>query len=66
MAAQKFIKNDFNIIEPRKQWPDAECSEDGKLKIAPEYRLEQGLVLSNYGDAGWFRREDDHSDLCDA
>lgn len=55
LVAQRFIKSDFNVIEPRKQWPDAECSEDGKLKIAQEYRLEQGLVLSNYGDAGWGR-----------
>lgn len=55
LNAQKFIKNDFNIIEPRKQWPDAECSEEGKLRIESEYRLEQGLVLSNYGDAGWGR-----------
>ena len=53
LDAQKFIKSDFNVIEPRKQWPDAECSEVGKLRIEAEYRLEQGLVLSNYGDAGW-------------
>ncbi len=55
LTAQKFIKNDFNVIEPRKQWPDAGCSEDGKLRIELEYRLEQGIVLSNYGDAGWGR-----------
>ena len=55
LAAQKFIKSDFNVIEPRKQWPDAECSEERKLRIESEYRLEQGLVLSNYGDAGWGR-----------
>ena len=53
--AQRFIKSDFNVIEPRKQWPNASCSEDGKLRIASEYRLEQGIVLSNYGDAGWGR-----------
>lgn len=55
LTAQKFIKSDFNIIEPRKQWPDAECFEEGKLRIEAEYRLEKGLVLSNYGDAGWGR-----------
>ncbi|MBQ5850777.1 MAG: ATP-dependent DNA helicase RecG, partial [Lachnospiraceae bacterium] len=51
MAAQKFIKNDFNIIEPRKQWPDSSCSEDNKSKIT--FVIEEGRVLSNYGDAGW-------------
>lgn len=55
LEAQNFIKNDFNIIEPRKQWPDAECSENGKITIESPYRLEQGRVLSNYGDAGWGR-----------
>ena len=55
LEAQNFIKNDFNIIEPRKQWPDAECSENGKTTIESPYRLEQGRVLSNYGDAGWGR-----------
>ena len=53
MEAQRFIKNDFNVIEPRKQWPDASCSENNKSKI--EYCLEEGRVLSNYGDAGWGR-----------
>lgn len=44
--AQLFIKNDFNVIDPRKQWPT------GK-KIPEDRRCEQGRVLSNYGDAGW-------------
>lgn len=54
-VAQQFIKDDFNVIEPRKQWPDRECSEIGKLKIESEYCVEEGRVLSNYGDAGWGR-----------
>lgn len=33
LLAQKFIRNDFNVIKPRKQWPDAECSKNGKIKI---------------------------------
>lgn len=52
-AAGKFIKEDFNVIEPRKRWPDASCSESGSLAIEQEYQVEQGIVLSNYGDAGW-------------
>lgn len=49
--AKKFIKEDYNIIKPRKQWPDKECY--GQLKIPSEMQNQQGLVLSNYGDAGW-------------
>ena len=51
--AHKFIKNDFNVIKPRKRWPDISCSEINKLDIELEYRVEEGRVLSNYGDAGW-------------
>jgi ATP-dependent DNA helicase RecQ len=53
--AQNFIREDFNIILPRKQWPDADCSDIGKLSIESEFGLEEGRVLSNYGDAGWGR-----------
>jgi ATP-dependent DNA helicase RecQ len=49
--AKKFIKEDYNVIKPRKQWPDKECY--GEWKIPDEMQNQQGLVLSNYGDAGW-------------
>lgn len=49
--AKKFMKEDYNIIVPRKQWPNKECY--GTLKIPSEMQNQQGLVLSNYGDAGW-------------
>lgn len=55
LMAQNFIRDDFNVIKPRKQWPAAECTESGKIKIPVEYLLEEGRVLSNYGDAGWGR-----------
>ena len=55
LKAQNFIRNDFNIIEPRKQWPDAEISPTGKHSIDPDFQMKQGRVLSNYGDAGWGR-----------
>lgn len=52
MKAQQFIREDFNIIEPRKQWPIGIVI-DGKSKIAENMINKQGRVLSNYGDAGW-------------
>lgn len=55
LLAQNFIRDDFNIIKPRKQWPDSGCAESGKIGIEPECLLEEGRVLSNYGDAGWGR-----------
>ena len=50
--AQKFVREGFHIIEPRKQWPSGViiC---GKNKILPEIQCETGRVLSYYGDAGW-------------
>ena len=55
LMAQNFIRDDFNIIKPRKQWPDVECTESRTIRIKSEYLLEEGRVLSNYGDAGWGR-----------
>lgn len=52
LAAQQFVRNDFNVIEPRKQWPRG-VTVDEKNKIQPGFLCEQGRVLSNYGDAGW-------------
>ena len=50
--AQQFIRDDFNIIEPRKKWPGGIRVDDRNL-MAKEYQCEVGRVLSNYGDAGW-------------
>ncbi len=50
--AQLFIKNDFNVIEPRKKWPISVKISD-KNMILSEWLCEPGRVLSNYGDAGW-------------
>lgn len=52
--AQQFIKNDFNVIEPRKKWPTTVKIQD-KNTISLDKLCEQGRVLSNYGDAGWGR-----------
>ncbi len=52
LQAQQFIREDFNLIEPRKMWPLG-ASVDGKNKIHTNLLCETGRVLSNYGDAGW-------------
>ena len=51
-AAQIFIKNDFNIIEPRKKWPIGVRILE-KNAIPADRQCETGIVLCNYGDAGW-------------
>lgn len=50
--AQQFLKEGFNIIEPRKRWPSG-VSVDGRNMIHTDLLCETGRVLSNYGDAGW-------------
>ncbi len=52
IAAQQFVRKDFNVIEPRKKWPDY-VKIDNENKIPVDFICEQGRVLSNYGDAGW-------------
>lgn len=52
LKAQQFIRQDFNIIEPRKKWP-AGVRIDNHNKIQESLLCETGRVLSNYGDAGW-------------
>ncbi len=49
--AGKFLKEDYNVIPARKQWPEKGCY--GKLSIEEKFRMQEGRVLSNYGDAGW-------------
>lgn len=44
--AQQFIKSKFGVIETRKQFQD-------KTKIKPEFQFKDGIVLSNYADAGY-------------
>lgn len=49
--AKKFIKEDYNVIKAKKRWPDVDCF--GKITIPKELQNQEGMVLSNYGDAGW-------------
>ena len=50
--ATRFIKEKFDVIEPRKMWPSG-IRIDGKNKILEEYLCSEGRVLSHYGDGGW-------------
>ena len=44
--AVEFMRSASMVIEPRKQWPD-------RKSIAATARLEEGRVLSRWGDGGW-------------
>lgn len=52
LDAIEFLKRDYLIINPRKQWPAGIIAETRKA-IPKEYQNEIGRVLCNYGDAGW-------------
>ncbi len=54
IEALKYIKNEHYTIEARKQWPTG-LPIDGKTKINEMYQCQNGIALSNYGDAGWGR-----------
>lgn len=54
LDAISFLKGNHLIIEPRKQWPKGlDLNENGKITISPQYRMEEGVVLSSYDDSGW-------------
>ena len=52
IKAQSFIRQDFNVIQPRKQWPSGVVV-DERNKIEQRFLCETGRVLSNYGNSGW-------------
>lgn len=51
-TAQRFVRRDFGVIQPRRQWPLG-VSVDGRNRIQKEFLCEPGKVLSNYGSSGW-------------
>ena len=51
-TAQRFVRQDFGVIQPRKQWPTSVFI-DERNKIKPEFLCEPGRVLSSYGSSGW-------------
>lgn len=52
--ARAFLRHDFQIIEPRKQWPPGGVV-GLRGRIPPHLQNAQGVALSLYGDAGWGR-----------
>lgn len=48
--AIQYIRSNYLTIEPRKQWPVGIFD---KITMPQGQRMEEGLVLSMYGDAGW-------------
>lgn len=52
LAAVKFLRGQFIVIEKRKQWP-AGIMDESQKKISTNYQVEDGRALCNYGDAGW-------------
>ena len=53
LSAIKYLRSGWHIIKPRKMWPSPFKDDNGKSKIQPEDTYQEGLALSNYGDAGW-------------
>lgn len=51
-TAQRFVRRDFGVIQPRRQWPSG-VAVDGRNRIQQEFLCEPGKVLSNYGSSGW-------------
>lgn len=62
LDAINFLKGEFLIIKPRKQWPAGIVSEKRTL-IDKSLQNKEGRVLCSYGDAGWGKsvREDKYN-----
>lgn len=54
VGAEKFIKGEYLVIEPRKKWPVG-VTINNKNKIDEDVNMESGLMLCSYGDHGWGR-----------
>lgn len=55
LRAVEFLRNDYQIIEPRKQWPSGGIGR-WRGRILDDLRNEEGRCLCIYGDAGWGRQ----------
>lgn len=53
--AIQFLRSDYQIIEPRKQWPAGGIGR-WQGRIRDNLRNEEGRCLCIYGDAGWGRQ----------
>ncbi|MBI1333744.1 MAG: RecQ family ATP-dependent DNA helicase [Armatimonadetes bacterium] len=64
IEAQRFLNESEFLFEPRKRWESGALSQYGfSGNIKPEFRCEQGLCLSYFGDPGigTWTREDKHA-----
>jgi ATP-dependent DNA helicase RecQ len=63
--AVTFLRRDFQVIEPRKQWPVG-GTPPYRGSIPATRRVEPGRALCIYGDAGWGQlvRADKYEHLC--
>ena len=52
LEAVQFLKGDYIVIEPRKQWPSVWTGPE-KGRIKKEFQVQEGRTLCLYGDAGW-------------
>ncbi len=52
IEAEDFLKGEFLILKPRKQWTEGIIAESRK-GIPKEHQSKEGRVLCNYGDSGW-------------
>ncbi len=50
--AEKFIKGEILVIEPRKKWPTG-VKVNGKNTIIDDLIMDSGYMLCCYGDSGW-------------
>ncbi len=53
--AVRFLQGDFQVIEPRRQWPDDTVKIGDKRMIPKHLQNREGRALCIYGDAGWGR-----------
>lgn len=53
--AIRFLRGDFQLILPRKQWPSGGAHPGDKRAISKEALNQEGRSLCIYGDAGWGR-----------
>ncbi|HAY21022.1 MAG TPA: hypothetical protein DCY27_02410, partial [Desulfobacterales bacterium] len=52
--AVDFLRRNYQVIEPRRQWPvDALVAHGWQGNIPPRLRMEEGRALCFWGDAGW-------------
>ncbi|MDI6852991.1 MAG: RecQ family ATP-dependent DNA helicase [Deltaproteobacteria bacterium] len=52
--AVEFLRRNYQVIEPRKQWPgDALIAQGWQGTIPASLRTEEGRALCLWGDAGW-------------